>query len=304
MNGGGGDWLPPIPWDVLRARCFTPVQGRVLFALWSRCNAAGDCWPSVEALATDCGCDARAVRGVLETLTGHAVITMTRSGGRKPHRFHLAPAHILEFVRSHDNPIKSVTDKSARVKVATLTDSPVLEAVNPDTFVPSTLTDSPVLTLTLLSVEEEPIRRASEEEPVGTSPSFLTVTPETTARAVRPTKTKTVKPQRPVEDVTADLIAAHAGRWTPDEVRDRVEYALNHKASKAWADKEIGLKRWLKRDADSEDERTASRAGPSAAPYRNGTGGPAPPTATARGSPKPGPFAMFGSRDDYPEDRD
>lgn len=107
MTTANGNWLPPIPWDVLRAKCFTPVQGRVLFALWSRCDADGNCWPGLPTLREDCGCDERTVKTAVAILEQHGVITITKAVGQA-HRYHLDPDTILQFVQTHDTPLKNV----------------------------------------------------------------------------------------------------------------------------------------------------------------------------------------------------
>jgi len=53
------------------------------------------------------------------------------------------------------------------------------------------------------------------------------------------------------EDFIASLVSDYSGTWTEAEVRERVEAALNHKASDRWKDKRLGVKNWLRRDAQS-----------------------------------------------------
>ena len=81
---------------------------------------------------------------------------------------------------------------------------------------------------------------------------------------------KVKKPVQTVDGITAELVLTYAGRWTAAQVEERIAYALNHSASKKWINRDIGLRRWLKRDAETE---AAQRAAP---PHRNGSG-PAPP---------------------------
>ena len=52
------------------------------------------------------------------------------------------------------------------------------------------------------------------------------------------------------EPFIASLVAEYAGTWTEAEVRERVEAALNHKASDRWKDKRLGVRGWLRRDAE------------------------------------------------------
>lgn len=72
-----------------------------------------------------------------------------------------------------------------------------------------------------------------------------------------------------IEEITADLIATYAGRWTPEQVRDKVAKALNHKASTKWIDVGLGLKGWLRRDSEGEGDLPAPV-------YRNGVNGTGP----------------------------
>src|SRR3972149_273862 len=100
MTQPGGNWLRPIDWDVLRAKCFTPVQGRILFVLWSRADGSGFCRPSIKSIAADCGCDERSVRDAIRVMTAFGVFEWEEHDGR-PHGYRVNPDHVLNFVRTH-----------------------------------------------------------------------------------------------------------------------------------------------------------------------------------------------------------
>jgi len=70
-----------------------------------------------------------------------------------------------------------------------------------------------------------------------------------------PTPRKRGNPQPVDEPFIALLVAEYAETWTEAEVRERVEAALNHKASDRWKDKRLGVRGWLRRDAERETPR-------------------------------------------------
>lgn len=160
-NSSDGDWLPPIPWAVLRAKCFTPVQGRVLFVLWSRCNRSGDCYSSFKVLGDDSGCDTRTANIAVATMEQHGVIDVDRPSG-KASRFHLDPAVIAAFIECHDTPLINVGGtghKTHPKNVGGTKLTPlIIEGTTPLNFV--------VTPPSFLGGEEEPL----EEEPLKNSP--------------------------------------------------------------------------------------------------------------------------------------
>lgn len=70
-----------------------------------------------------------------------------------------------------------------------------------------------------------------------------------------PTPRKRGSPQAVDEQFITSLVAEYAETWTEAEVRERVEAALNHKASDRWKDKRLGVRGWLRRDAARETPR-------------------------------------------------
>jgi len=58
------------------------------------------------------------------------------------------------------------------------------------------------------------------------------------------------------EPFIASLVVEFADVFSERKVRDTVERALNHVASRKWVDKRKGLRDWLKRDAADEAPRT------------------------------------------------
>ena len=57
------------------------------------------------------------------------------------------------------------------------------------------------------------------------------------------------------EEFIASLVVEYAQTWPEAEVRERVEGALNHTASRKWIDKRRGVWYWLRRDASRETPR-------------------------------------------------
>lgn len=77
-------------------------------------------------------------------------------------------------------------------------------------------------------------------------PSIQRLPTETTSRegAGRARQSKEI-----TEDFINELVTEHAHRLGGEQaVRDSIEYALNHAASKKWIDKRLGLKGWLRRE--------------------------------------------------------
>ena len=51
-------------------------------------------------------------------------------------------------------------------------------------------------------------------------------------------------------------ITAYADLWSETEVRQRIEEALNHKAARKWVHVELGVRNWLRRDAEAAKGRS------------------------------------------------
>lgn len=159
-----GDWLPPVPWAVLRARCFTAVQGRVLFVLWSRCNRAGDCYTGIVELGKDAGCDARTATAAVDWLAEHGVIGFERPSGKAP-RYHLDTDTILAFVKEHPSAFPKEGDKR-RTPHKIVGGTKLTTPYNNEGTTPHKIVVAPP---TKLWDEEEPI----EEDPLKKSPSSV-----------------------------------------------------------------------------------------------------------------------------------
>ncbi len=253
----GGDWLPPIPWKVIRARCLTPSQGRVLFVLWSRCNAAGDCWPSLATVAEDSGTDRRTAIRAAAVLEQQGIVSVDRIPGHG-NRYHLDPAGICAFVEAHTDPLEAPTSD----KMSPVTKSHPWQIVTtPVTKSHPTSDKNEVGRGDFLSPKEEPLKKNQEEEPLKKSQG-------------RAAPRQPARKKKSVAEVTAELIALYADIWPAVEVEERIAVALNHKASDKWKDPALGLKNWLRRDAATEGAKGAYTNGTQAAPagQRTGTG--------------------------------
>ena len=213
-----------------------PVTKIVLLALAERADDSGACWPSLNAIAKHCHISRPTVCSHLDKLETAGLLQRERrireNGSQRSNRYQLALVNPdTVSVKNLDTTVK---DFNRTVKLGERTVKPSLPL-------------EPSLEPSLLS-----------------SP-ILSESPKT--RAARSAK----KPvQQTVDEITAELVLAYAGRWTAAQVGERIAYALNHSASTKWLNRDIGLRRWLKRDAETED---AQRAAP---PHRNGSG-PAPP---------------------------
>ena len=73
--------------------------------------------------------------------------------------------------------------------------------------------------------------------------------PEPTVPDQNPPTPRKRGPQPVDEEFIASLVVEYAQTWPEAEVRERVEGALNHTASRKWIDKRRGVRDWLRRDA-------------------------------------------------------
>ena len=280
-------WLPPIPWSVLRARCFPPIQGRVLFALWSRCDSEGNCFPAFPMLCADAGdCDKRSAIAAVAALEAAGVITVDRAHG-KVHRYHLDPAAIEEYVEAKETGYKNVPS-STRDKNA-ISDKNVSRVGTK--MLPELGTFLHELG-TKMSPEVEP-----EVEPI--KKIQLSRTKREGAPDQKPAAQKKVTPKvKPAPAVTPEfieeMVALHRGVFTAETVREIIAQALDHTAARKYTHHDLYVKGWLRKEAERRPAQQQQGG------YRNGNGPGT--TAGQRQSPNgPGqgalapvsPFAAF-----------
>lgn len=255
MSISARDWAWEQPVGTLRKL--------VLLYLAERADGDGTCWPTLDAIMAATGMARATIVHHLAALETGGLLTRRHRGGtgtgRASNVYRLNLAQHAKFNSDTQGGGLSSIDVVAKFNsgggLSSIDDTPYIVPAHRQ-----------------LEPSVEPSLESTS------SPSLPLVALETPTRARRvQAKTGDAKPFDE-EAVTAALIAEYAGLWTPEQVRERIGRALNHKASTKWLNRERGVRDWLRRDA-TEVRGTSP-------PHRNGTV-PVPPGDFSNGQQEP-----------------